>query len=104
MTHFTLIPRLSEKAYISAQGNVYIFNVPLNVNKQQIADMVGEEYGVKVVKVKTLVSKDKPVNFSRGKRSRPGSTQRKDTKKAYVTLAEGDSIDIFTEEEKEEKK
>ncbi len=100
MTHITLIPRLSEKAYATAQENVYVFNVPLTVNKQQIADAVSEEYNVKVIKVKTLVSKGKTVRFARGKRSQPGTAHRKDTKKAYVTLAEGDSIDIFTEEEK----
>lgn len=100
MTYITIIPRLSEKAYATAQENVYVFNVPLTVNKQQIADAVSEEYNVKVTKVKTLVSKGKAVNYARGKRSQPGKTHRKDTKKAYVTLAEGDSIDIFTEEEK----
>ena len=103
MTHITLIPRLSEKAYATAQENVYVFNIPLTVNKQQVADAVSDEYGVKVIKVKTLVSKGKAVNYSRGKRSQPGKTHRKDTKKAYVTLAEGDSIDIFTEQEEEKK-
>ncbi len=100
LSYLTLIPRLSEKAYVSAQENVYVFNVPLTANKQQIADAVSEEYNVKVEKVKTLVSKGKAVRFSRGKRSQPGTAHRKNTKKAYVTLAGGDSIDIFTEEEK----
>ncbi len=103
MAYLTLIPRMSEKAYATAQENVYVFNVPLTVNKQQIADAVTEEYSVKVIKVKTLVSKGKAVRFSRGKRSQPGTTHRKDTKKAYVTLAEGDSIDIFTEQNEENK-
>lgn len=100
MADITLIPRVSEKAYATAQNNVYVFNVPLTVNKQQIADAVAEQYGVKVAKVKTLVSKGKAIRFSMGKRRNPGTTHRKDTKKAYVTLVEGDSIKIFDEEEK----
>lgn len=100
MTDLTLIPRVSEKAYGSAQNNVYVFNVPLTANKQQIAEAVSAQYGVKVEKVKTLVAKGKAIRFSMGKNRNPGNARRKDTKKAYVTLVEGDSIKIFDEEEK----
>ncbi len=100
MAEITLIPRVSEKAYATAQDNVYVFNVPVGVNKQQIADAVAAQYGVKVAKVKTLVSKGKAIRFSMGKRRNPGTAHRKDTKKAYVTLVEGDTIKIFDEEEK----
>lgn len=100
MAEITLIPRVSEKAYATAQNNVYVFNVPLTVNKQQIADAVAAQYDVKVAGVKTLVAKGKEIRFSKGKRHNPGTARRKNVKKAYVTLVEGDSIKIFDEEEK----
>lgn len=99
MTSLTLIPRVSEKAYATAQANTYVFNVPTNVNKQQIAEAVAAQYGVTVTNVKTMVVKGKAVRYSRGKRAYPGTTHRNDYKKAYVTLAEGSRIGIFDEEE-----
>jgi len=100
----TMIPRISEKAYAQSQNNVYVFNVPLTLNKQQIASAVSEQFGVNVVKVKTLVQTGKAVRFNRGKRHNPGTTKRTDAKKAYVTLAEGDSIKVFDEQAVEESK
>ena len=96
----SLIPRMSEKAYAATQSNVYVFKVPLKVNKQQIAAAVAEQYNVKVSDVKTLVAKGKAIRFAQGKRRNPGTAKRKDIKKAYVTLVEGNSIKIFDEEEK----
>ena len=100
MTHtsnnFLITPRATEKAYAqSLLNNTYIFNVPLAINKQQIAEIVEAEYSVTVTNVKTLVQSGKGVSFSRGKNRSPGTTHRKDSKKAYVTLAEGDSIQVF---------
>lgn len=99
-------PRATEKAYrlLTAQ-NTYIFNVPLNVNKDEIAKAVESQFdGTKVSKVKTLVQNGKAMRFSRGKRSNPGTTHRQDNKKAYVTLSEG-KIRVFDEtEQKEEAK
>lgn len=98
-------PRATEKAYAQSQKGVYVFNVPLEANKNDIVASVEAQYGVKVTGVKTLVQSGKAVRFSRGKRRYPGTTNRVDTKKAYVTLAEGDSIQVFAEQEvKEEKK
>lgn len=97
-------PRATEKAYGLINGqNTYIFNVPMDANKQQITDAVEAEYGVKVKSVKTLVQSGKAVRYSRGKNRYPGTTNRKDTKKAYVTLSEG-SIQVFDEPAAEEKK
>jgi len=104
MKPIIVIPRATEKAYAQSQNNVYVFNVPLNVNKQEIAKAVEEQFEVKVTGVKTLVQNGKAVRFSRGKNRYPGTTNRKDTKKAYVTLAEGSSIKVFEEPAKEEKK
>ena len=99
-----ITPRATEKAYGLINGqNTYIFNVPMDANKQQITDAVEAEYGVKVKSVKTLVQSGKAVRYSRGKNRYPGTTNRKDTKKAYVTLSEG-SIQVFDEPAAEEKK
>lgn len=98
----SVFPRATEKAYAQSQNNVYIFNAPLDANKQQIASAVEAQYGVKVINIKTLVQNGKAVRYSRGKRSQPGTTFRKDVKKAYVTLAEGDSIKVFDEAPVEE--
>ncbi|HEY1085407.1 MAG TPA: 50S ribosomal protein L23 [Candidatus Saccharimonadales bacterium] len=90
-------PRATEKAYGQTQQNVYVFNVPLSANKQQIADAVAEQFDVTVKGVRVAVQSGKAVRFSRGKNRYPGTTSRKDTKKAYVTLAEGSSIQVFEE-------
>lgn len=101
-----ITPRATEKAYGLSAKNVYVFNVPLTANKQQIAAAVSEQYEVTVTNVATTVQAGKSVRFSRGKNRYPGTTTRKDTKKAYVTLAEGSSIQMFEQPEAkpEEKK
>jgi len=101
-----IYPRATEKAYGLSQKNVYVFNVPLDSTKREIAATVEAQYSVKVTNVATAVQSGKAVRFSRGKNRYPGTTNRKDAKKAYVTLAEGDSIQVFAEPEtaKEEKK
>jgi len=104
MTTISVIPRATEKAYAQSQNNVYVFNVPLNANKQEIAAAVETQFEVKVTGIKTLVQSGKAVRFSRGKNRYPGTTTRKDSKKAYVTLAEGDSIQVFEQPAAEEEK
>lgn len=104
MTNISVIPRATEKAYTQSQNNVYVFNVPLDANKQQIIAAVEAQFEVKVVRIKTLVQSGKAIRFSRGKRAQPGTTKRKDSKKAYVTLAEGSSIQVFDQPTQEEKK
>ena len=100
-----ITPRATEKAYGLSAQNTYVFNVPLTANKQQIAAAVAEQFDVTVKNVKVAVQAGKAVRYSRGKNRYPGSTTRKDSKKAYVTLAEGSSIQMFEEpEQKEEKK
>lgn len=99
-------PRATEKAYAQTRQNTYVFDVPLDANKQQIAKAVAEQFEVTVKNVKVVVQNGKAVRFSRGKNRYPGTTTRKDSKKAYVTLAAGSSIQVFEEPEaaKEEKK
>jgi ribosomal protein L23 len=96
-----IYPRKTEKAYSQSLNNVYVFDVPTDANKQQIISAVESQFNVNVISIKTLVQSGKAVRVSRGKRAYPGVTNRKDLKKAYVTLAKGDSIKLF-EEVKEE--
>lgn len=104
MKLISVTPRATEKAYGQSQNNVYVFNVPLTANKQEIAAAVESQFEVKVTRVKTLVQSGKAIRFSRGKNRYPGTTARKDSKKAYVTLAEGNSIQVFDQPVEEEKK
>jgi large subunit ribosomal protein L23 len=101
-----ITPRATEKAYGLSAQNTYVFNVPLTANKQQIADAVSEQFEVTVKTVSTAVQSGKAIRFSKGKNRYPGTTKRKDSKKAYVTLAEGSTIQMFEEPEaaKEESK
>ena len=104
MKLISVTPRATEKAYSQSQNNVYVFNVPLSANKQEIVAAVETQFEVKVTGIKTLVQNGKAVRFSRGKNRNPGTTTRKDSKKAYVTLAEGDKIQVFDQPAEEEKK
>ena len=105
MSQLLIIPRATEKAYAqSLATNTYVFSVPLDANKQQMVDAVESQFDVKVTNIKTLVQSGKAVRYSRGKNRYPGTTTRKDSKKAYVTLAEGDSIQVFDVPAEEEKK
>lgn len=103
MTTLTIIPLASEKAYNESLDNTYIFKVPMTSNKQQIIDAVESQYGVKVKDVRTLIQSGKTISVSRGKRARPTTTKRTDTKKAYISLSEG-SIKLFEEPKEEEAK
>jgi large subunit ribosomal protein L23 len=103
-TLISVTPRATEKAYAQSQNNVYVFNVPSDANKQQIIAAVESQFEVKVTRIKTLVQTGKAIRFSRGKRSQPGKTKRQDSKKAYVTLAEGNKIQVFEEPAKKEEK
>lgn len=97
-TQINVFPKSTEKAYAQSKKNVYVFDAPVNANKQQIADAIEAQFKVKVVGIKTLIQTGKAIRASRGKRSQPITIHRKDAKKAYVTLAEGDSIKVFNEE------
>jgi large subunit ribosomal protein L23 len=76
-------------ADLREQSNQYLFEVAPDANKHEIKQAVEHYFGVKVLKVRTM-------NY-RGKVKRLGRFEgkRSDWKKAVVTLAEGDSIDLF---------
>ena len=85
-----LAPVVSEKAYGLMEQNVYTLYVAPEANKTQIKIAIEEIFGVKVANVNTVNRQGKR------KRSRTGYGQRKSTKRAIVTLAEGsEPIEIF---------
>jgi large subunit ribosomal protein L23 len=86
-----LEPVVSEKSYGLLEANVYSFLVHPDSSKPEIRDAVEQIFDVSVVKVNTLNRKGKR------KRNRRNFTygQKPGQKRAYVTLAEGDSIEMF---------
>lgn len=84
-----LAPVVSEKSYGLLDENKYTFLVHPDANKTQIKIAVEAVFGVKVSGVNTLNRNGKR------KRTRTGFGRRKDTKRAIVTVVEGDRIDIF---------
>ncbi|HMR72818.1 MAG TPA: 50S ribosomal protein L23 [Candidatus Saccharibacteria bacterium] len=96
-------PKVSEKAYQSAQTGTYVFTAPLESNKNQVIAAIEADYNVKVVDARVVISKGKAVRSSRGKRAMPATAQRQDTKKVYVRLAEGNKLNLFGEESEEKK-
>lgn len=96
-TQINIYPRATEKAYGQSKNNVYVFDAPVTANKQQILAAVEAQFNVKTVSIKTLIQSGKALSASRGKRNRPAIVNRKDLKKAYVTLAAGNSIKVFDE-------
>ncbi len=85
-------PVVSEKSYGLLDDGVYTFIVAPGASKPEIRDAVQAIWpGVKVKKVNTLNRKGK----KRRNRRSPTFGSRPDTKRAVVTLAEGDQIDLF---------
>ncbi len=84
-----LAPVISEKSYGLLEENKYTFLIRPDANKTQIKIAVQEIFGVKVLSVNTANRQGKT------KRTRYGIGKRKDTKRAIVTVAEGDRIEIF---------
>jgi large subunit ribosomal protein L23 len=84
-----LAPVISEKSYGLLDENKYTFLVHPNANKTEIKISVERVFGVKVTEVNTINRQGKR------KRTRLGWGQRKSTKRAIVTVAAGDRIDIF---------
>ena len=85
-----LSPVITEKATLLSEQNKVVFRVAMDATKDEISAAVEALFKVTVTKVNTLVVKGKTKRF----RGRPG--RRSDVKKAIVTLAEGQSIDITT--------
>lgn len=84
-------PVITEKTSVmSDEMNQYVFEVDSKANKIQIREAVEVIFDVEVMKVRTMVMPAK-----RGRRGRNWYRRTKQWKKAIVTLAEGESIELF---------
>ena len=83
-----LAPHITEKSTMASEHNAVVFKVAGDATKPQIKEAVEALWGVKVTGVNTIVQKGKIKRW----KGRP--YKRSDSKKAIVTLAEGQSIDI----------
>ncbi|MFV2033709.1 MAG: 50S ribosomal protein L23 [Halocynthiibacter sp.] len=90
--HYDVIrkPIITEKATNASEANAVVFEVAISANKPQIKEAIESLFGVKVKAVNTTITKGKSKKF------RGAMGKRKDVKKAYVTLAEGNTIDVST--------
>ncbi len=86
-----IAPIVSEKSYGLIEHDVYTFRVHGSASKPEIRDAIVKIFGVKVLSVNTLNRKGKKVRSR--KSNRMGS--KPDTKRAIVTLAPGERIDLF---------
>ncbi|MFV1875262.1 50S ribosomal protein L23 [Nioella sp.] len=90
--HYDVIrkPVITEKSTMASENGAVVFEVSIDANKPQIKEAVESLFGVKVKAVNTTITKGKT------KRFRGQLGKRKDVKKAYVTLEEGNTIDVST--------
>ena len=84
-----LAPAVSEKTYARIDENKYTFIVSPTAKKTEIKIAVEKVFNVQVTRVNTITRKGK------SRRTRHGWGRRADTKRAIVTLADGQSIDLF---------
>lgn len=87
-TNIIIAPVITEKSAAQAESNVYTFKVSKDANKIEIKKAIEEAFGVTVIKINTLITKakDKRVGKYTGK--------TKTFKKAFVTLKDGDKIEL----------
>ena len=90
--HYDIIrkPLVTEKSTIASENGAVVFEVSIDSNKPQIKEAVEALFGVKVKAVNTSITKGKQKRF-KGVLGR-----RKDVKKAFVTLEDGNTIDVTT--------
>ena len=84
-----LAPVVSEKSYALLYENKYTFIVAPHANKTEIKIAVEKVFDVRVVGVNTINRQGKR------RRTKSGTGKRPDTKRAIVTVAEGQRIDLF---------
>ena len=92
LRHYDVIvsPVITEKSTMASENNQVVFNVARTASKTDIKAAVEALFGVKVTAVNTLVRKGKV------KRFRGITGRQSDVKKAVMTLADGQSIDVAT--------
>ena len=83
-----LAPHITEKSTLLSEHNAVVFKVAEKATKPEIKAAIEALFNVKVTNVNTIVTKGK------SKRWKGQPYQRSDVKKAIVTLAEGQSIDV----------
>jgi large subunit ribosomal protein L23 len=83
-------PIITEKATMASEHGAVVFEVAIDATKPEIKGAIEALFGVKVKAVNTTITKGKVKRF----RGQPG--KRRDVKKAYVTLEEGNTIDVTT--------
>ena len=90
--HYDVIvaPVITEKSTLASEANQVVFQVAPGASKPQIKQAVEALFDVKVTAVNTMVRKGKTKRF-RGIKGR-----QSDVKRAVVTLAEGQAIDVTT--------
>jgi large subunit ribosomal protein L23 len=90
--HYDVIrkPIITEKTTMASENGAVVFEVAIDSNKPTIKEAVESLFDVKVKAVNTTITKGK------AKRFRGMLGKRKDVKKAYVTLEEGNTIDVTT--------
>ena len=90
--HYDVIrkPIITEKATMASENGAVVFEVSMDAAKPAIKEAVETLFNVKVKAVNTSITKGKVKRF----RGQPG--RRRDVKKAYVTLEEGNTIDVTT--------
>jgi len=90
--HYDVIrrPVITEKATMASEHGAVVFEVSVDASKPEIKEAVETLFKVKVKAINTVLTKGKTKRF----RGRPG--RRRDVKKAYVTLEEGNAIDVTT--------
>lgn len=87
-----LAPIITEKTTFVSQHNQFVFRVPMSATKPRIKAALEACYKVRVVSVNTLIQKGKRKRV----RGRNIVGRRADRKKAFVTLAQGERLDITT--------
>ena len=92
LRHYDVIlaPHITEKATLLSEQNAVVFKVAKTASKPEIKAAVEALFDVKVTGVNTIVQKGKT------KKWKGAPYQRSDMKKAIVTLADGQSIDVTT--------
>ena len=90
--HYDIIrkPLVTEKSTMASENGAVVFEVSIDSNKPQIKEAVEALFGVKVKAVNTSITKGKQKRF----KGVPG--RRRDVKKAFVTLEDGNTIDVTT--------
>ncbi|AWI82588.1 50S ribosomal protein L23 [Alloyangia pacifica] len=90
--HYDVIrkPIITEKTTMVGENGTVVFEVSIDSTKPQVKEAVEALFGVKVKAVNTTITKGKV------KRFRGQIGKRNDVKKAYVTLEEGNTIDVTT--------